>query len=65
MRSLPKIHRSESEPTLNRNYLQAEECDYFYPCSSPKTPVNFQFGTFSFFPGASGRTFDDRRALLS
>ena len=49
MRTLPKIHRSASEPTLNRTYLQSEECDYFYACASPKTPINSQFGAFPFF----------------
>ncbi|XP_076332952.1 serine/threonine-protein kinase A-Raf-like isoform X2 [Tachypleus tridentatus] len=44
-RSLPKIHRSTSEPTLNRTHLQSE--DFTYNCASPKTPS--QFGTFPFF----------------
>ncbi|EEC15325.1 hypothetical protein IscW_ISCW011622 [Ixodes scapularis] len=45
MRSLPKIHRSTSEPTLNRTHLQSE--DFLYVCASPKTPS--QFGAFPFF----------------
>ncbi|XP_013782803.1 serine/threonine-protein kinase A-Raf-like isoform X2 [Limulus polyphemus] len=44
-RSLPKIHRSTSEPTLNRTHLQSE--DFTYNCASPKTPS--QFGAFPFF----------------
>ncbi|XP_022245256.1 raf homolog serine/threonine-protein kinase phl-like isoform X3 [Limulus polyphemus] len=44
-RSLPKIHRSTSEPTLNRTHLQSE--DFTYICASPKTPS--QFGAFPFF----------------
>lgn len=43
-RSLPKIHRSTSEPTLNRTQLQSD--DFLYGCASPKTPVNTQFGAF-------------------
>ncbi|XP_050028223.1 raf homolog serine/threonine-protein kinase Raf isoform X1 [Dermacentor andersoni] len=45
MRSLPKIHQSTSEPTLNRTHLQSE--DFLYVCASPKTPS--QFGAFPFF----------------
>ncbi|XP_022651510.1 serine/threonine-protein kinase B-raf-like isoform X2 [Varroa destructor] len=48
MRSLPKIHRSTSEPTLNRTHLQSE--DFLFACASPKTPS--QFGnqpSFTFF----------------
>ena len=54
MRSLPKIHRSHSEPTLNRTYLQSDECgDYsMYVCQSPKTPINTQLGNFPFFTSA-------------
>ncbi|XP_054718655.1 serine/threonine-protein kinase B-raf-like isoform X2 [Uloborus diversus] len=50
-RSLPKIHRSASEPTLNRTHLQSE--DFLYICASPKTPINSQFGAFSFFSAAN------------
>lgn len=50
-RSLPKIHRSASEPTLNRTHLQSE--DFMYMCASPKTPINSQFGAFPFFSPAS------------
>ncbi|XP_035210323.1 serine/threonine-protein kinase A-Raf-like [Stegodyphus dumicola] len=46
-RSLPKIHRSASEPTLNRTHLQSE--DFMYICASPKTPINSQFGAFPFY----------------
>ncbi|CAL7947874.1 unnamed protein product [Xylocopa violacea] len=47
-RGLPKITRSASEPNLNRTQLQSD--DFVYTCASPKTPVNFQFETFSFYP---------------
>ncbi|XP_076232010.1 serine/threonine kinase raf oncogene isoform X2 [Calliopsis andreniformis] len=47
-RGLPKITRSASEPNLNRTQLQSD--DFVYTCASPKTPVNFQFGSFSFYP---------------
>ncbi|GIX94482.1 hypothetical protein CEXT_477251 [Caerostris extrusa] len=50
-RSLPKIHRSASEPTLNRTHLQSE--DFMYICASPKTPINSQFGAFPFFATGS------------
>lgn len=46
-RALPKIHRSTSEPTLNRTQLQSD--DFLYGCASPKTPVNTQFGAFPFY----------------
>ncbi len=49
IRSLPKIHRSASEPTLNRTNLGSDDCDYLYACASPKTPINSQFGAFPFF----------------
>ena len=48
LRSLPKITRSTSEPNLNRTQLQSD--DFLYTCASPKTPVNFQFGAFPFYP---------------
>lgn len=48
IRSLPKITRSASEPNLNRNQLPSD--DFLYACASPKTPVNFQFGAFPFYP---------------
>ncbi|XP_071453330.1 raf homolog serine/threonine-protein kinase Raf isoform X2 [Hetaerina americana] len=47
LRSLPKIHRSASEPTLNRTQLQSD--DFLYMCASPKTPINSQFGAFPFY----------------
>ncbi|GFQ98698.1 hypothetical protein TNCT_298821 [Trichonephila clavata] len=50
-RSLPKIHRSASEPTLNRTHLQSE--DFMYICASPKTPINSQFGAFPYFSAGS------------
>ncbi|RWS16960.1 serine/threonine-protein kinase A-Raf-like isoform X1 [Dinothrombium tinctorium] len=47
-RSLPKVHRSTSEPTLNRTHLHSE--DFWAPvCASPKTPINSQFTAFPFF----------------
>lgn len=40
LRSLPKIHRSASEPTLTQSISQND--DFLFMCpSSPKTPVNF------------------------
>ncbi|KAF7998042.1 hypothetical protein HCN44_009440 [Aphidius gifuensis] len=48
IRGLPKITRSASEPNLNRTQLQSD--DFLYACASPKTPVNFQFGAFPFYP---------------
>ncbi|CAB0040544.1 unnamed protein product [Trichogramma brassicae] len=48
LRGLPKITRSASEPNLNRTQLQND--DFLFTCASPKTPVNFQFGAFPFYP---------------
>ncbi|XP_070558827.1 serine/threonine-protein kinase B-raf-like isoform X11 [Ptychodera flava] len=51
-RSLPKLHRSASEPvSLNRTRLHAD--DLLYNCPSPKTPLQSQFPTFAFFPTGS------------
>lgn len=47
LHSIPKIHRSTSEPLLNRTQLQSD--DLLYVCASPKTPVNTQFGAFPFY----------------
>jgi len=47
MSSLPKIHRSLSEPILNRTNLQSEEL-FSANCSSPKTPVNANLSSFTF-----------------
>lgn len=44
VRSLPKIHRSASEPTLTRTHLNSD--DMIYLCASPKTPINS--GAFPF-----------------
>uniref|UniRef100_A0A1Q3F2R8 non-specific serine/threonine protein kinase n=1 Tax=Culex tarsalis TaxID=7177 RepID=A0A1Q3F2R8_CULTA len=44
LRTLPKFHRSASEPNFTQSQLQND--DFLYLCSSPKTPVafhNFQF----------------------
>jgi B-Raf proto-oncogene serine/threonine-protein kinase len=47
MSSLPKIHRSLSEPILNRTNLQNEDL-FNANCSSPKTPVNANLSSFTF-----------------
>ncbi|XP_055309528.1 raf homolog serine/threonine-protein kinase Raf isoform X1 [Sitodiplosis mosellana] len=47
LRTLPKIHRSASEPTLQ---TQLHSDEFLYSCSSPKTPVNFH--CFQYFGGA-------------
>ncbi|KAL5014396.1 hypothetical protein ScPMuIL_008666 [Solemya velum] len=46
-RSLPKLHRSVSEPTINNP--QSDDLDSMYMCASPKTPINSQYTQFSFF----------------
>lgn len=45
VRSLPKVHRSVSEPTLNRTFLSNDESDYL---TSPRTPMNTQLWAFNF-----------------
>lgn len=50
LRNLPKIHRSASEPNMNRTQLQSD--DFLYACPSPKTPVNFGPSTNFMFYGA-------------
>lgn len=50
-RSLPKIHRSYSEPSLTKTHLQSD--DFLYTCPSPKTPINSQFTAFPFFSTTS------------
>lgn len=53
LRNLPKIHRSTSEPNMNRTQLQSD--DFMYACASPKTPVNFgPSSNFLFYPSATG-----------
>uniref|UniRef100_A0A672KA32 non-specific serine/threonine protein kinase n=1 Tax=Sinocyclocheilus grahami TaxID=75366 RepID=A0A672KA32_SINGR len=48
-RSLPKIHRSASEPSLNRAGFQTEDFS-MYTCASPKTPIQAGgYGEFSAF----------------
>ncbi|XP_033968275.1 serine/threonine-protein kinase B-raf isoform X2 [Pseudochaenichthys georgianus] len=48
-RSLPKIHRSASEPSLNRAGFQTEDFS-LYACASPKTPIQAVcYGEFSAF----------------
>uniref|UniRef100_A0A673L3H9 non-specific serine/threonine protein kinase n=1 Tax=Sinocyclocheilus rhinocerous TaxID=307959 RepID=A0A673L3H9_9TELE len=47
--SLPKIHRSASEPSLNRAGFQTEDFS-LYACASPKTPIQAGgYGEFSAF----------------
>jgi B-Raf proto-oncogene serine/threonine-protein kinase len=48
IKSLPKIHRSVSEPTLSRLHLQLDD-DFDSICPSPKTPLSSQLGSFPFF----------------
>ncbi|EPQ13183.1 Serine/threonine-protein kinase B-raf [Myotis brandtii] len=49
-RSLPKIHRSASEPSLNRAGFQTEDFS-LYACASPKTPIQAGgYDSFSFLP---------------
>lgn len=53
IRNLPKIHRSASEPNVNRTQLQSD--DFMYACASPKTPVNFgPSNNFLFLPHCTG-----------
>ncbi|KAM5126672.1 serine/threonine-protein kinase B-raf-like [Callospermophilus lateralis] len=48
-RSLPKIHRSASEPSLNRVGFQTEDFS-LYACASPKTPIQAGgYGEFAAF----------------
>ncbi|XP_043944420.1 serine/threonine-protein kinase B-raf [Protopterus annectens] len=48
-RSLPKIHRSASEPSLNRAGFQTEDFS-LYTCASPKTPIQAGgYGEFAAF----------------
>ncbi|XP_032161553.1 serine/threonine-protein kinase B-raf isoform X3 [Mustela erminea] len=48
-RSLPKIHRSASEPSLNRAGFQTEDFS-LYACASPKTPIQAGgYGEFAAF----------------
>ncbi|XP_019633461.1 PREDICTED: serine/threonine-protein kinase B-raf-like [Branchiostoma belcheri] len=53
VRSLPKITRSASEPSLNRAGFNSD--DFIYSCASPKTPIQGQFAAFHFFSAASHR----------
>ncbi|XP_018328579.1 raf homolog serine/threonine-protein kinase Raf [Agrilus planipennis] len=53
LRNLPKIHRSASEPNMNRTQLQSD--DFIYTCASPKTPVNFgPSSNFLFYSSGAG-----------
>ncbi|XP_072508663.1 serine/threonine-protein kinase B-raf isoform X6 [Notamacropus eugenii] len=51
-RSLPKIHRSASEPSLNRAGFQTEDFS-LYACASPKTPI--QAGGYGYYTGRLGK----------
>ncbi|CAH1265863.1 BRAF [Branchiostoma lanceolatum] len=53
VRSLPKITRSASEPSLNRAGFNSD--DFIYSCASPKTPIQGQFAAFHFFSAACHR----------
>jgi hypothetical protein len=45
MRSLPKIQRCQSEPTMNRAYLQVDGSDFIaISCASPRTPLSTHWG---------------------
>lgn len=57
LRSLPKITRSASEPSLSRAHLQGSDDFFIYQCASPKTPNNFQFGTSSSSGGSNFPAF--------
>ncbi|CAB1433079.1 unnamed protein product, partial [Pleuronectes platessa] len=60
-RSLPKIHRSASEPSLNRAGFQTEDFS-LYACASPKTPIQAcGYGEFSAFKVNTG---DETAAAL-
>ena len=47
MSSMPKIHRSLSEPILNRTNLHSDEL-FGDGCTSPKSPVNSNLNNFTF-----------------
>lgn len=53
IRNLPKIHRSASEPNLNRAQIHSD--DFIYACASPKTPVAFgPSSNFMFYSAGTG-----------
>ncbi|XP_047538985.1 raf homolog serine/threonine-protein kinase Raf isoform X2 [Vanessa atalanta] len=60
LRAMPKITRSASEPSLNRQ-LHASDDYLSYSCASPKTPVNFQFNTDTSFPAFYGISVPNQR----
>ncbi|XP_034840966.1 raf homolog serine/threonine-protein kinase Raf isoform X2 [Maniola hyperantus] len=60
LRAMPKITRSASEPSLNRQ-LHASDDYLSYSCASPKTPVNFQFNTDTSFPAFYGIPVPNQR----
>lgn len=48
--TLPKLHRSTSEPNLSRTQVNPDD---FYACSSPKSPGNYtEYDQFNFCPAA-------------
>ncbi|XP_072935368.1 raf homolog serine/threonine-protein kinase Raf [Epargyreus clarus] len=60
LRAIPKITRSASEPHLN-GQLHASDDYLSYNCASPKTPVNFQFGSDTSFPAFYGLPVPNQR----
>uniref|UniRef100_A0A915JFX4 Uncharacterized protein n=1 Tax=Romanomermis culicivorax TaxID=13658 RepID=A0A915JFX4_ROMCU len=50
-RRLPRFQRSLSEPQLYRTNLEND--DFLYPMSSPKTPINSQYGTTALSGGGT------------
>lgn len=61
-RSLPKIHRSASEPSLNRAGFQTEDFS-LYACASPKTPI--QAGGYGEFAHTHMRRYHVLRSRLN
>lgn len=55
---LPKIHRSASEPTLNRTHLPNDDSAELSAaaCASPRTPINAGFNNVFFSAGQSAAT---------
>ncbi|CAG5034880.1 unnamed protein product [Parnassius apollo] len=60
LRAMPKITRSASEPSVNRQ-LHASDDYLSYSCASPKTPVNFQFNADTSFPAFYGIPVPNQR----
>ena len=59
VRNLPRVHRSKSDPTINRggggggSAASGDESDYTFSTSSPRTPGNNQNWAFPFFSTTS------------